>query len=66
MNENNKSPTEQSTRPLGNSNPRPTPLARDIGPHIAEKLRADYPGQNNRFFRPFLGKKRTQSGHSRD
>jgi hypothetical protein len=40
MRENNKSPTEHSTRPLGNSEPQPTPLARGgIGPHARAKLR---------------------------
>src|SRR5262245_23984539 len=40
MSESNKSPTDASTRPLGNSEPRPTPLARGgIGPHARAKMR---------------------------
>ena len=39
MSENNKSPTEHSTRPLGNTDPPPTPLARIIGPHAAAHMK---------------------------
>jgi len=47
MSENNKSPTEQSTRPLGNTEPPPTPLSTHINPHIKEKLK-DFPDQQRR------------------
>jgi len=40
----NKSPTDASTRPLGNSEPQPTPLARIIGPHAAAKMKEHTPG----------------------
>jgi hypothetical protein len=39
MNEHSKAPTEHSTRPLGNTEPPPTPLARIIGPHAAAKMK---------------------------
>jgi hypothetical protein len=40
MSENNKAPTDASTRPLGNTGVQPTPLALGgIGPNAAAKLR---------------------------
>ena len=63
MRENNKSPTEHSTRPLGNSEPQSTPLARDISPHVREKLK-DHPDQQRRM-REHLHLKQTHSGHAR-
>jgi hypothetical protein len=64
MNESNKSPTEQSTRPEGNTPMRPSALERGIGANVYAKLRADYSGQNKKFYSPFLERKKTQSGHS--
>jgi hypothetical protein len=43
MNESNKGPTEQGTRPLGNSEPQPTPLAKGIGPNAAAKMKEHTP-----------------------
>ena len=60
----NEAPTEHSTRPLGNSEPQSTPLARDISPHVREKLK-DHPDQQRRM-REHLHLKQTHSGHARD
>jgi hypothetical protein len=66
MSESNKSPTEVSTRPLGNTGSvGPTPLTRDISPHVAAKLRQHHPEQNKRM-REHLRLKQTHSGHARD
>jgi hypothetical protein len=43
MSETNKAPTAASTRPLGNTEPPPTPLARFIGPHAAAKMKHHNP-----------------------
>jgi hypothetical protein len=43
----------------------PTFLERNIPRKIDEALRRDYPGQYQKFFRPFLERKKTESGHSR-
>jgi hypothetical protein len=42
-----KTPTAASTRPLGNSEPQPTPLARDIAPNVRTKLK-EFPDANAR------------------
>ena len=60
----NESPTSQSTSPLGNSEPQSTPLARDISPHVKEKLK-DHPEQRARIHK-HLARKRTESGHACD
>ena len=57
-------PTEQSTRPDGNTPLRPSQLERGIGENVAAKLRADHPEQNKRM-REHLARKRTESGHTR-
>ena len=62
MSENNKAPTEHSTRPLGNSQPQATPLARDISPHVHEHLK-NFPDAKRRMHE-HLAKKKTQSGHA--
>jgi hypothetical protein len=61
----NESPTEHSTRPLGNSEPQSTPLERGISPHVAAKLREHHPEQHKRM-REHLAKKKSQSGHAHD
>jgi hypothetical protein len=38
-------PTEQSTRPDGNTPLRPSQLERGIGENVAAKLRADHPAR---------------------
>ena len=57
-------PTEQTTRPDGNTAMRPSQLERGIGENVAAKLREDHPEQNKRM-REHLAKKQTQSGHAR-
>jgi hypothetical protein len=57
-------PTEQSTRPDGNTPLRPSQLERGLGENVAAKLRADHSEQNKRM-REHLAKKQTQSGHAR-
>ena len=57
-------PTEQSTRPDGNTPLRPSQLERGIGENVAKKLRDDHPEQHKRM-REHLAKKQTQSGHAR-
>jgi len=65
MSENNKSPTEQSTRPLGNTPMKPSALERGIGENVAAKLKTVNP-EARRLFPDLLERKRTQSGHARD
>jgi hypothetical protein len=60
----NKSPSEHSTRPLGNTNMRPSVLERGIGENVAAKLRQHHPEQHKRM-REHLARKRTESGHAR-
>ena len=45
---------------------KPSILERNIPQKVDEKLREHYPGQYNKFFRPFLERKRNESGHTRD
>ncbi|MFZ2082669.1 MAG: hypothetical protein WAV38_39635 [Xanthobacteraceae bacterium] len=56
-------PTEQSTRPDGNTPLRPSQLERGIGENVAAKLR-DFPDANRRV-KEHLAKKKSQSGHAR-
>ena len=66
MSESNKSPTERSTRPLGNTEPPPTALARIIGPHAAAKMKQHNPDAT-RAVRDMIERKRQgQDGHARD
>jgi hypothetical protein len=58
-------PTEQSTRPDGNTPMRPSQLERGIGENAAKKLREDHPEQNKRM-NQHLHLKQTHSGHARD
>jgi len=58
-------PTEQSTRPDGNTPLRPSQLERGIGENVAAKLREYHPEQNKRV-REHLARKRTESGHACD
>ncbi len=57
-------PTEQSTRPDGNTPLRPSQLERGIGANAAEKLR-DFPDANRRV-KEHLARKKTQSGHAHE
>jgi len=63
MNESNKSPTDASTRPLGNTPMNPSALERGIGENAAAKLRQDHPEQH-KGMREHLARKRGESGHS--
>jgi hypothetical protein len=48
------------------SQTNPSALERGIPAKVDAKLRENYPAQHEKFFRPFLERKRTQSGHTRD
>ena len=64
MNE-NKAPTAASTTPLGNTREvKPTPLARNLSPHVREHLKNF--SDANRHMREHLAKKKLQSGHARE
>jgi hypothetical protein len=45
---------------------RPTFLERGIPSKVDDALRRFYPEQHKKFFREFLERKKSQSGHSRD
>jgi hypothetical protein len=62
----NKSPTEQSTHPLGNSEPQPTPLARIIGPHAAAHMKNITPDATRAVREMIERKRQGQDGHARD
>jgi hypothetical protein len=65
MNENSKAPTDASTRPLGNSTPQPTPLARGgIGPNARAKMREINPDAT-RAVREVLARQPGNDGHAR-
>jgi len=64
MNESNKAPTDASTRPLGNSEPPPTPLARIIGPHAAAKMKHHNPDATRAVRDMIDRKRRGGDGHS--
>jgi hypothetical protein len=57
-------PSEQTTRPRGNTDMQPSALATHINPNIREDL-TKFPDANRRM-REHLAKKKTQSGHARD
>ena len=59
-----KAPTEASTSPMGNTGMKPTPLARGINEHAAEKLRRDHPDQHRRV-KEVVRRKQSESGHAR-
>ena len=61
---NTDKPTEQSTRPDGNTPLQPSQLERGIGENVAAKLREDHPEQHQRI-REHLARKRSESGHAR-
>jgi hypothetical protein len=66
MNEHSKAPTDASTRPLGNSEPQPTPLARDgIGPLARAKMREINPDAT-KALRETLARQPGHDGHARD
>jgi hypothetical protein len=65
MTENSKAPTERSTRPLGNSEPQSTPLARIIGPHVAAKLKQHNPDATRAVREMIERKRQGQDGHAR-
>jgi hypothetical protein len=56
-------PTEQSTRPDGNTDMRPSQLERGIGANVRAQLK-DFPDQRRRL-NDLLARKTTQSGHAR-
>jgi hypothetical protein len=58
-------PSEQTTRPDGNSSMKPSQLERGIGANAAEKLRRDHPDQNRRIADVVARKRVGQDGHSR-
>jgi hypothetical protein len=65
MNE-NKSPTEQSTRPLGNTSYiKPTPLARGINVNAGAKLGDFSPGATAAVHDMIERKRRDGGGHAR-
>ena len=49
---------------VGQTNP--TVQERGIPKKVDDKLRENYPEQYQKFYRPFLERKKTQSGHARD
>ena len=62
----NESPTEQSTRPEGNTSMQPSVLERGIGANVAAKMKEINPDAT-RALRDMLERKRAgQDGHSRD
>jgi hypothetical protein len=65
MSENSKTPTDASTRPLGNSEPQPTPLARGIGPHAAAKMKQHNPDATRAVREMIERKRRGGDGNSR-
>jgi len=66
MNESNKAPTDASTRPLGNSEPQATPLARGgISPHARAKL-GELNRDATRAVRDTLARHPGHDGHARD
>jgi hypothetical protein len=66
MSENSKAPTDASTRPLGNTAPQPTPLARGgIGPNARAKMRHINPDAT-RAVRETLARQLGHDGHARD
>ena len=65
MSEINKSPSEQSTRPEGNTSTRPSVLERGIGANVAAKMRELNPPAT-KAVRDMVERKRTESGHARD
>jgi hypothetical protein len=65
MNENNKAPTEASTRPLGNTSMKPSVLERGIGENIAAKMKQLNP-EATRALRDMIKRKQHGDGHMRD
>ena len=66
MNERDDTMLPAATRAvIGNYN-KPSVQERGIDGAVDAYARQYYPGQYEKFFRPFLEKKRTQSGHARD
>jgi hypothetical protein len=60
-----KSPSEITTRPLGNTGIQPTPLARTINANASAKLK-DFTPDATRAVREMLERKRQgQDGHAR-
>jgi hypothetical protein len=66
MNESNKSPTEASTRPEGNTPMRPSALERGIGENIAAKLKDINPDATVALRDAIDRKQRQGGGHARD
>ena len=64
MSESNKSPTERSTRPLGNTEPPPTALARIIGPHAAAKMKHHTPDATRAVREMIERKRQGGDGHA--
>jgi hypothetical protein len=61
----NESPTEQSTRPLGNTDPPPTPLDCIIGANAAAKLRQINPDARRAVDEMIDRKQQQGGGHAR-
>jgi hypothetical protein len=62
MNEEAKSPSEITTRPLGNTSIKPSVLERDIGETVAAKMRQDINPDAWRAIDEMLERKRRQGG----
>jgi hypothetical protein len=66
MNESNQAPTAASTRPLGNTDPPPTPLDRIIGANAAAKMRQINPDARRAVDEMIARKEQQGGGHARD
>jgi hypothetical protein len=66
MSETNKAPTAASTRPLGNTDPQPTPLDRIIGANAAAKMRQINPDARRAVDEMIARKEQQGGGHARD
>jgi hypothetical protein len=62
----NKSPSEHSTRPLGNTDPSPTPLDRIIGANAAAKMRQINPDARRAVDEMIARKEQQGGGHAGD
>jgi hypothetical protein len=62
----NKSPSAMTTRPLGNSYIKPTPLDRIIGANAAAKLRQINPDARRAVDDMIARKEQQGGGHARD
>jgi hypothetical protein len=65
MTETSNSPTEHSTRPLGNTDPQPTPLDRIIGANAAAKMKQIHPDARRAVDEMIARKRQGQDGHAK-